>query len=162
MVKNTILCKKCKQSFLAYENGKNFSNRKYCLICVPFGKRLKNNTYFTNKICNFCGKNYIYDRKKGHKAKCCNSCHTVGRHIAKKKRALEYKGSKCVQCGYNKYYGALDFHHIDPEKKEFQFGHNWSRKWKVLQKELDKCVILCRNCHAETHDKMRRKNDESL
>jgi hypothetical protein len=33
--------------------------------------------------------------------------------------AVVYKGGKCQCCGYNKYIGALEFHHVDPEQKDF-------------------------------------------
>lgn len=72
------------------------------------------------------------------------------------KRKCDYilnHGGKCEICGYNKNIAALDFHHRNPEEKEFQID---SRKFAncnldVLQKELDKCIIVCANCHRELH-----------
>lgn len=72
------------------------------------------------------------------------------------KRKYEYilsKGGKCERCGYNKNIAALEFHHKNPEEKEFQID---SRKFananiETLKKELDKCIILCSNCHREIH-----------
>ena len=64
--------------------------------------------------------------------------------------AIEYKGGKCQLCGYYKFPGALELHHIDPKQKAFaigQYGH--SRSWMRVKKELDKCVLLCANCHRE-------------
>lgn len=65
--------------------------------------------------------------------------------------AIEYKGGKCQSCGYNKYYGALEFHHRDPSEKEF----NWQKMRLVsndrLTAELEKCDLLCANCHREVH-----------
>jgi len=70
---------------------------------------------------------------------------------ARKRKAVELLGGKCQECGYNKNFAALDFHHLDPTKKE----HNWKTlrqcKWEVIVKELKKCVLLCKNCHMETH-----------
>ena len=69
--------------------------------------------------------------------------------------AITYKGGKCQSCGYNKCLEALEFHHIDPKQKDFsisQYGH--SRSWERVRKELDKCVILCANCHREIHATM--------
>lgn len=66
--------------------------------------------------------------------------------------AVAYKGGKCSLCGYTKCLDALEFHHLDPLKKDFaisQYGH--SRSWQRVQKELDKCVMLCANCHREIH-----------
>jgi DNA-binding CsgD family transcriptional regulator len=69
-----------------------------------------------------------------------------------KELAIEYKGGKCEKCGYNKYVGAMEFHHLDPNKKDFslsQKGH--CRSWKAVKKELDKCILVCANCHREIH-----------
>lgn len=71
---------------------------------------------------------------------------------AVKLRALEYKGSRCLLCGYDRCKRALIFHHIDPEGKDFEIGEGRTRSWEALVKELDKCVLLCSNCHMEVHD----------
>lgn len=69
-----------------------------------------------------------------------------------KKRAIEYKGSKCVRCGYSKCPAALEFHHTDPSQKDFGIGaHGHTRAWKYVKIELDKCELLCSNCHREVH-----------
>lgn len=72
------------------------------------------------------------------------------RRRAVKALAIEYKGGKCQLCGYNKYQGALDLHHVDPKQKEFNIsrkGH--SRSWERVKKEIDKCILVCANCHRE-------------
>jgi len=67
-----------------------------------------------------------------------------------KVKAVEYKGGKCVECGYDKCIAALEFHHLDPEKKEFNLGvRGLTRSWKKIKNELNKCVLLCANCHRE-------------
>jgi predicted HNH restriction endonuclease len=67
-----------------------------------------------------------------------------------KRMALEYKGGKCEVCGYDKHQGVLDFHHIKPEEKLFAIGTGGhSRSWERVQTELDKCVLVCANCHRE-------------
>lgn len=66
--------------------------------------------------------------------------------------AIEYKGSKCNNCGYNKYPAVLEFHHLESEKKEFSIsGKGNIVSWEKLKIELDKCVLLCANCHRELH-----------
>lgn len=80
--------------------------------------------------------------------------------VAKRRRkiremAVAYKGGSCQSCGYNKCLEALEFHHLDPNQKDFaisQYGH--CRSWERVQKELDKCVMLCANCHREIHAQM--------
>jgi 5-methylcytosine-specific restriction endonuclease McrA len=88
----------------------------------------------------------------------CKKCHTKNVYAAQKAtraRAIEYKGGCCQHCGYDKYHGALQFHHIDPtqkDPKEFSRTKNWER----FKAEVDKCVLLCANCHAEEHERIRR------
>ncbi len=68
-------------------------------------------------------------------------------------KLIAYKGGKCQECGYNKNVpSAYDFHHRDPKTKSFRIGGT-TLKWETLKKETDKCDLLCRNCHAEVHDK---------
>lgn len=74
----------------------------------------------------------------------------------RKKRKLElinYKGGKCQICGYYKSSRALQFHHINPDEKDFTIsGKNYS--WDKMVKEVDKCILLCGNCHSEVHDEI--------
>jgi len=62
-----------------------------------------------------------------------------------------YKGRKCQNCGYNKYFENLEFHHVDPSKKEFTIAQKCNHKWTTIKKELDKCICLCSTCHRELH-----------
>ena len=65
---------------------------------------------------------------------------------------VEYKGGKCVICGYNKTPWALDLHHKNKAKKSFGLSvRGLTRSWERLCKEADKCILLCANCHRETH-----------
>jgi len=66
--------------------------------------------------------------------------------------ALEYGGGKCRICGYSKCNNALTFHHLDPTKKDFGLSANGiTRSWEKTKTELEKCILLCMNCHAEVH-----------
>lgn len=70
-----------------------------------------------------------------------------------KLKAIEYKGGCCQNCKYNVCYKALTFHHIDPSKKDFSLSEKGPKGgWERILEELDKCMLLCSNCHAETHD----------
>ena len=75
------------------------------------------------------------------------------RALKRKLELIEYKGGKCECCGYNQNYAALDFHHVHPEEKEFQLDsrHLSNTHIDKLKKEVDKCVLLCANCHRESH-----------
>jgi len=85
----------------------------------------------------------------------CKKCRTEAvtkRRKKLKKLAVEYKGGKCSICGYNKCIEALQFHHLDPNVKDFGLSsHGLTRSWKKIKDELDKCVLVCSNCHAELH-----------
>lgn len=65
---------------------------------------------------------------------------------------VEYKGGKCSICNYNKCIAALHFHHIDPKTKSFGLSQSGlTKSLSKMKQEADKCIILCANCHAETH-----------
>jgi len=70
-----------------------------------------------------------------------------------KLRMVEAFGSKCGICGYSKCIKALEFHHLDPSKKDFSpgAGRASSKSWEKICIELRKCVMLCANCHREVH-----------
>ena len=72
----------------------------------------------------------------------------------KKIFAVEQFGGKCQICGYNKCINALEFHHIDKKTKEESPSYiimRWS--WEKARKELEKCILVCSNCHQEIHYK---------
>jgi DNA-binding CsgD family transcriptional regulator len=65
-------------------------------------------------------------------------------------KLVEYKGGKCEKCGYDKCTDALEFHHLDPNEKDFTIsGKSWS--FDRLKKEVEKCILVCSNCHKEIH-----------
>lgn len=70
-----------------------------------------------------------------------------------KKRLIEYKGGRCEKCGYDKKMSNVyDFHHIDPNEKEFGIAEGGTiRSLAKMKKEVDKCMLLCSNCHREIH-----------
>ena len=107
--------------------------------------------------CKICNRDYEYNRFKGHTRTICNSCMSNTRKRTNKIRCLEYKGGKCELCGYNKSIRALSFHHLDPTKKDFGISGNHGRKWEVIKQELDKCILVCHNCHDELHEKEEQK-----
>lgn len=69
-----------------------------------------------------------------------------------KEMAVTYKGGKCEKCGYNECIAALDFHHLNPLEKDFSIGNKgYTRSWENIKKEIDKCILVCANCHREIH-----------
>ena len=84
----------------------------------------------------------------------CNKENAIDRQRKFKIMCVEYKGGKCSLCGYDKCMGALDFHHIDPSKKDFAISEQRrtsQQKFSVVKNELDKCILVCSNCHSEIH-----------
>lgn len=76
------------------------------------------------------------------------------RGLKRKYEAVQIHGSKCERCGYNKNLAALDFHHRDPNTKKFQIDMRAfsNTNLDTLKEELDKCDLLCANCHREEHN----------
>ena len=68
-----------------------------------------------------------------------------------KQKALDYKGGCCNICGYSDHPAALQFHHTDPLTKEYVWTKMRLLPWLKITEELDKCIILCANCHAIEH-----------
>jgi hypothetical protein len=109
-------------------------------------------------------------------AKCdlvCTNCHrirhareiSVSRHRMvelrreTKRRAIESFGGVCLACSSAYAPAALEFHHPNASKKEFAISDDGIyRSWEKVQKELQNCVMLCANCHAEIHAGVRVLN----
>jgi 5-methylcytosine-specific restriction endonuclease McrA len=72
-----------------------------------------------------------------------------------KRELLKRRGGKCVECGYEKTVSALCFHHQKPEEKKFNISgvRLTTISREKLEAEVDKCIVLCLNCHTERHDK---------
>ena len=86
-----------------------------------------------------------------------------------KRKLVECKGGKCQICGYDKSIRALDFHHINPDEKELSFSQEIFRNkfpnpslFDKLKKETEKCILVCRNCHAEIHQGLVQADGKKL
>jgi len=75
-----------------------------------------------------------------------------------KVKAIEYKGGKCEICRGVFHPSSYDFHHIDPSKKDYQPSASLDRNWEIASLELDKCILICSNCHRELHFKLWEHN----
>lgn len=77
------------------------------------------------------------------------------RRLELKVRCAKHLGSKCIRCGFSPRsdveYAAFDFHHRDPMTKSFGVAGSHSRSWESLVAELEKCDLLCANCHRILH-----------
>ena len=113
------------------------------------------------KKCNKCKTiKYLHDfpkdkcKKDGYKAFCkeCHKKRTKERYKEAHQYIREYKLSKgCVICRYNKYADVLEFHHNGD--KEFNISE--SNNLKRIKREMEKCIVLCANCHRELHVKQK-------
>lgn len=117
-----------------------------------------------SKSCLKCGKDF-YPKKQAKVRKYCYDCvpeeiyngnGNVIRKLAKK-WVLDYKGNQCEICGYNKCSAALELHHLNPSEKDFNLSdRDLSLDWPLIKKEVDKCILICANCHREEHAKEER------
>ena len=104
--------------------------------------------------CKIHGKTDHYIRKDSGTGRCrkCMVNDVQRRREKIANMAVEYKGGKCQECGYNNCNQALEFHHLDPTTKSFGISkEGQTRSWKRVKDEIDKCVLLCANCHREVH-----------
>ena len=86
-------------------------------------------------------------------------------HFAKKLKSINLLGGKCEICGENNFF-KLSFHHIDCDDKEFEISTKLNNRWSNIEKELNKCKLLCHNCHHEFHFKeeknKRNRNNKKI
>lgn len=116
------------------------------------------------KICKICGKKFVI-MDNGWTRKYCYDCSphqnetmTHAQAVTIKRRAIKQalvnlKGGKCSICGYNKSLRALQFHHLNPKEKDFALTKN-VKDFDKLKKEVEKCILVCSNCHAEIHEQL--------
>lgn len=85
----------------------------------------------------------------------CKTCRNEAVTEARRKRKrklVELAGGKCERCGYHKSFAALQFHHLEPSKKQFGIAASGvTKSLEEQKKEIKKCILLCANCHAEEH-----------
>jgi predicted HNH restriction endonuclease len=105
----------------------------------------------------------------------CANCHRIrharsktdsGHPVVRFRRNIKLRsvaalGGACRGCGFGSPVDALEFHHLDPNAKEFGISVDGvPRSWARVEAELAKCVLLCANCHRETHAGLRSFADD--
>lgn len=147
IIKRTYKRTQCYDCY-PYQKGAKTSNRhKYkgqyhCIKCNTTKNKeefyLDDEGYRTYHYCRSCQKSYIMNRQQSFKEQC-----------------VEYKGGKCEKCGYNRCLAALEFHHKDPTQKDFAITKsNTIIMTPTVKEEIDKCLLLCSNCHREEHNNL--------
>jgi hypothetical protein len=152
-------CEKHVPKFYVDENGKkhNCQRRKYCFECSPYGdhntskletKRFEKGVVV--KTCPDCKKEHYQNGNR------CFACYFQKRQKEITKKVQAIVGTKCWICGYNKTWNNICFHHVNPDDKLFGLstrelvGYRWDR----VLKEMEKCILVCHNCHGEIHDNL--------
>ena len=87
--------------------------------------------------------NYMKEYRKNHYA----STTKRDRYRTIKAEWVEYKGGKCQDCGGVFPSCVFQFHHRDPKEKSFTIGSGAHKAYDVVKAEIDKCDLLCANCH---------------
>ena len=154
------ICIICNQSFESIK-----STAKYCSQnCqnkarrIAYAKKPKNTDkkriyVGEDKICPICGVNFRPEDSNANQRQCCYSCMPKGIQLTRGMfltKIKEARGGRCIKCGYNKCIAALEFHHIDPSKKDFTISNDHFKLQEAV-KESKKCIIICANCHREFH-----------
>lgn len=168
-------CRKCLKSFpnRVEIEGKTrvVSGRKFCLDCSPFmAHNTKSNLNYSRphslhplyQWCPRCEKplelEKFYKRSDGRPTPYCKKCTSEWsqeRCRSIKAEYVAYKGGSCGKCGYSKSLAALDFHHTDPSKKDPDIFRKKSKSVSQdIKRELDKCILVCSNCHREEHERL--------
>lgn len=138
-----LLCSRCHKEKHADINKLRLSamqvdldeNGKYCTDC----KNILSMRSF-----------YPKGKKLRHTCKKCEAKSASNRRNEAKKHAIAYKGAGCLVCNYFGCIEALEFHHLDPLQKDFEIGRNL-KALDQIKEELDKCILVCSNCHKEIH-----------
>jgi transposase-like protein len=85
-----------------------------------------------------------------YRCKQCRSAAVTARRRRVKRLLIEEAGGRCILCGYDRFPGALHFHHLDPAQKSFAVSlQGVTRSLEKARAEAAKCVLMCANCHAE-------------
>lgn len=109
--------------------------------------------------CVYCDKEFDYYRESSSIRQACYECipddkqhdASLKRRLVKEK-AVREKGGKCQVCGKTFPSYVFDFHHINPDEKDFNIGNKHATvKWDIVKKEIDKCALVCSNCHRMIH-----------
>lgn len=142
---------------ISKESGMSLINIRYWLKKFDLklkrgarGKKPKDFSFPRKCACGETDPNLFY----GNKTTICAKCHcksTLSKGQDNRKYMLAVLGGQCINCGFDKWKASLDIHHLDPSKKDvaFSVARYWSKD--KIDKELKKCVLLCRNCHAAHH-----------
>jgi hypothetical protein len=106
---------------------------------------------FVTKTCKKHGQaDFVLEGRGYYRCKKCRVENVARKRKSLKARLVKDFGGSCELCGYQKYQGALQFHHIEKGTKSFGLAlGGMTRSYDTLLTEAKKCALLCANCHAE-------------
>ena len=150
-----IKCVICGKEVEAQKSTKKYCSRHCENIAREQRKKIKKELGIdkNEKFCLLCGKKFIPKTGAANQRLCCYECMPDGTQLGRSdflNLLRQKRGGKCERCGYNTYLGALEFHHLNPSKKDFTVGDR-DFKLKDCIEESKKCVMICANCHREVH-----------
>lgn len=157
MIKKCVICGK---EFEAVRSTKLYCSNE----CMNTGRRQR---YAKKKelgigsgniprACVLCGEKFQPKTSFANNRMCCYNCMPEGIQLTRGmflSKIKELRGGQCIRCGYNKCLKALEFHHLDPDKKDFTISNDYFRLDEVVM-ESKKCILICANCHRELHDSL--------
>jgi transposase len=93
---------------------------------------------------------FILEGRGSYRCLRCRAERVAARRRVVKEALISEAGGRCAICGYDRYAGALQFHHLNPGEKAFALSNSGiSRSIARAREEARKCVLLCSRCHAE-------------
>lgn len=93
---------------------------------------------------------FIFENRGYYRCLECRKNRIKQKRLSIKEKLIKHFGGKCSICGYNNYISALEFHHLDPNKKEFKLSSSVIA-YNTILLEAEKCILVCGNCHREIH-----------
>lgn len=149
-------CRKCRtvipRSVVIDGKQRNLASRKFCFGCSPWGSRNTKSDIDKQTVRPTAYKDWNDEVKKDHSKKTYKL--QKQRRFERKKKYVLLKGGCCMKCGYDKNLSALTFHHREPEEKNFALSSRELGMFSEarLLNEVNKCDLLCANCHNELHN----------
>jgi hypothetical protein len=138
---------------------------KRCISCNEM-KGCRWAATFTQTGCPEYRPRCIECQKKRYKEIAIKKRERISKNAKRRRQELkikyiEYLGGKCSRCGYNRSLRALTFHHRTRHDKERDLSQMLDWSWERVKAELDKCDLVCFNCHMEMEDEFERRKNES-
>ena len=110
----------------------------------------KRNDGYKRHECIECRNNKIKQKRKTDEDFQMRARNCAKKQRLKLKEFIDSKREPCAVCGEAEK-ACIDFHHVNPSEKSFDVNPRNSKSIANLQKEIDKCVCLCANCHRKVH-----------